>query len=353
MSTQLCLEGTWQDGASSASCSATLTIVNGVVTVSPSKSDGFTTELGETQISARIGRTPRYITFKTHQGQFECAQTDRLDELDLLIGKPTLRVIHKLENHLGLVGLATVAVLFLGISYFLWGIPFASKVIAQNLPEGTLQLASDDTLEIMRSRYLEESKLPLETQQRLREKIQDYAPEYPIEKLYFYASESMGANAFALPDGTIVFTDEIIELTEGNDEEVLAVFGHELGHVEGRHAARQILQNSAIALTVAMIGGDVSALGDIVLTLPVVFNQLAFSRKFELEADSYAAVMLEKNGFDRSAFSSILSKLYNSHSSCDKESPECEETENWYRYLSTHPHIEQRINAIETNNSPH
>ncbi len=346
MSSSLILEGKWQDGASSASCPATVTIANNSVCIQATNGQGFTLDIGDLSLSPRIGRTPRYISFSSHAGQFECLQFDKLDELDGLIGSPLMRVIHRMENHLGLVCLATVTVLLLGFSYFYWGIPYASNVIAQHLPAGTLQQASDDTLKIMRKQYLEPSQLPEETQLRLREKIRAYAPNYPIEKLYFYASDKMGANAFALPDGTIVFTDDIIELTNGNDDEVLAVFGHELGHVEGRHALRQILQNSAIAVTIAMIGGDVSALGDIVLTLPIVFNQLAFSRKFELEADRYAGDMLEANGIDRSAFASILTKLHNSHRLCEADDTDCQEKTNWFKYLSTHPHLDQRIDAI-------
>ncbi|MBB3170133.1 Zn-dependent protease with chaperone function [Simiduia aestuariiviva] len=271
---------------------------------------------------------------------------DTLTTLDERIGSPAMRIIHKLENHLGLVVIATVTVLLMGFSYFYWGIPYASKVIAYTLPQGTLQQASDDTLLVMQKRYLQPTKLSAETQARLREKISDFAPDYPIDKLYFYASDSMGANAFALPDGTIVFTDEIIALTEGNDDEVLAVFGHEIGHIEGRHALRQILQSSAIAVTIAMIGGDVSAMGDIVLTLPVVFSQLAFSRKFEIEADQHSRAMLESNGLKSDAFASILTKLYNSHSQCEDSKIKCEKRKDWYRYLSTHPHLEQRLQAI-------
>lgn len=48
----------------------------------------------------------------------------------------------------------------------------------------------------------------------------------------------IGANAFALPDGTLVVTDELVELAGDNDDEVLAVLAHELGHIHERHGLR-------------------------------------------------------------------------------------------------------------------
>ncbi|UTA47479.1 M48 family metallopeptidase [Simiduia sp. 21SJ11W-1] len=352
MSEPLTLEGTWQDGASSASCQAKLFFMGDKVTLQATNGDYFESTLTELKLSPSIGRTPRYISFENHHGQFESLQFDLLTKLDERIGSPAMQLIHRLENHLGLVCLATVAVLFACFSYFYWGVPYASKVIANNLPESTLQQAADETFEILRVRYLEPTALSEETQARLKSKAQAFAPDYSIEKLHFFASDKLGANALALPDGTIIFTDELIALTDGNDDEMLAVFGHELGHYHQRHSLRQLLQNSAIAVTIAMVGGDVSALGDLVLTLPVVFSQLAFSRKFELEADSYAGDMLEKNGLEREAFVSILTKLHNHYKLCKSGDKDCEERASIMKYLSTHPHLELRIKAVSGETQP-
>ncbi len=49
---------------------------------------------------------------------------------------------------------------------------------------------------------------------------------------------AVGANAFALPSGIVVMTDELVELAK-TDDELVAVLAHEIGHVRGRHALRQ------------------------------------------------------------------------------------------------------------------
>ena len=348
----LTIKGMWQDGASSASCPAQLLVTEQHVELTPQGQPGFSTSIDDIRISPKLGRTPRYLTFGSHNGRLECADHATLDLLDQRIGSKGMRLIHRLENHLGMVALATVTVLFLGFSYFFWGIPAASDMVSKYLPDDVLQQASDDTMMLMRKQHFEPSQLDEATRDRLREKIALLVPGYPLEKLHFFAAPEMGANAFALPDGTIVFTDDIIRLADGNDDEILAVFGHELGHVHERHALRHMLQSSGIALTIALIGGDVSSMGDIVLTLPVVFTQLSFSRKFELEADRYAARFMSDNDLDPQAFSRILTKIHDSHRECedeDENSSDCDGSRTWLEYLSTHPHLEDRIKAIGSN----
>ncbi len=177
--------------------------------------------------------------------------------------------------------------------------------------------------------------------------------------------------------GRTLVTDKLITLST-NETEVLAVLAHELGHIAHQHSLRQILQQSGIAITIAMIGGDTSVLSDIVFTLPIVFTQLSYSRKFELEADNYALNFLHQRDLSTQALDHMLIKLHRSHRLCrelnsaetsssdsvintpvdgdknaekngsaiENETP-CESIlPNWSRYLSTHPHADERIEAL-------
>jgi Zn-dependent protease with chaperone function len=62
-----------------------------------------------------------------------------------------------------------------------------------------------------------------------------------------------------LPGGYLVITDELIDLAKNNDE-IVAVIAHELGHVKGRHALRQTLQGTVSGLIIIAITGDVSSI---------------------------------------------------------------------------------------------
>ena len=59
----------------------------------------------------------------------------------------------------------------------------------------------------------------------------------------------------ALPVGSVVFMDELIELAE-NDEELIAIAYHEFGHVEHRHLIRRSLQGSAVVIGLFLLSGD-------------------------------------------------------------------------------------------------
>jgi Zn-dependent protease with chaperone function len=94
---------------------------------------------------------------------------------------------------------------------------------------------------------LRQSKLPLERQQSLTQQFEDLVllaqelnyPHIDNMQLLFRDGGSVGANAFALPGGTVIATDQFIQLSE-NDDEIIAVLAHEIGHVRHQHSLRQI-----------------------------------------------------------------------------------------------------------------
>ncbi|WP_043320019.1 M48 family metallopeptidase [Microbulbifer sp. HZ11] len=351
---QYIIKGKWQDGATSAVLPAELRCLEGRVYLSVDGQELRRAPHSELKLSAKLGRTPRYLHFAGQSGQFESEDHEHLDRLSSDLGGRGFAFIHRLENHLGMVVLATVVVAALIWGYFTWGVPVGSKVLAERLPADLLNRSAQETLKFLEEFQLEETTLSAQRQQEIRDTFQGFAPDYPIEKLRFYGGGDQGANAFALPDGTIIFTDEIIALAD-TDEELLAVFGHELGHVAHRHSLRHVIQGSAISLTLALITGEVSALGDLLLTAPVVFTQLSYSRQFELESDDYAVQMLRERGHSPQALADMLTKLYQNKrcemdSGCNNEDvadhdvdPAAEREGEWLKYLSTHPHLEERI----------
>ena len=355
---QYIIKGKWQDGATSAVLPAELRCLEGRVYLSVEGRELLRAPHSQLKLSPKLGRTPRYLHFADQSGQFESDDHEHLDRLSSDLGGRGYALIHRLENHLGMVLMATVVVAALIWGYFVWGVPVGSKVLADRLPPDLLDRSSQETLRFLEEFSFEETTLTAERQREIRTSFQAFAPEYDIDKLRFYGGGDQGANAFALPDGTIIFTDEIIALAD-TDEELLAVFGHELGHVAYRHSLRHVIQGSAISLTLALITGEVSALGDLLLTAPVVFTQLSYSRQFELESDDYAVEMLRERGYSPEALADMLTKLY--HSKRCEIGNECDEREiasdlegrdadtardeddNWPKYLSTHPHLEERI----------
>ena len=118
----------------------------------------------------------------------------------------------------------------------------------------------------------------------------------------------MGANALALPGGIIILTDELFKLAE-NDEQVLAILAHEIGHIEYQHGLRSLFQDSLTALFLAGLLGDMSSVTSVSATLPTILVESRYSREFEQEADQYAVHYLNAQNIEIEQFIRILTLL--------------------------------------------
>ena len=155
-------------------------------------------------------------------------------------------------------------------------------------------------MELLDQLMFEPSKLPEERQQHIQQlfaDIQSMDVEYANFTLEFRAAEKIGANAFAIPGGLIVMTDEMTELAS-NDDEIIAVLAHEVGHLVQRHSLRIILQNSVSAVFIAALTGDLTNVTALSATIPTVLMQAKYSRDFEQEADEFSFNYLERKGIN-------------------------------------------------------
>jgi Zn-dependent protease with chaperone function len=174
-------------------------------------------------------------------------------------------------------------------------------------------------------------------------------------KLLFRKGGHIGANAFALPDGTVVITDELIELAT-HDKEILSILMHELGHVIHRHSLRRVISHSGLAVLTVLITGDVSSAGELVLALPNILMDSSYSRDHEWEADGYALKTMQKQGIPTSRFADIMERLesyqaeFEASPDNDDKTVDNKEYENaddsgygWSEYISSHPASKDRI----------
>jgi predicted Zn-dependent protease len=162
-------------------------------------------------------------------------------------------------------------------------------------------------------------------------------------RLEFRSSEALGANAFALPGGTVLLTDGMVELAR-SDDELAAVMAHEIGHVRQRHVMRHVLQNSVTALIVATLTGDVTSITSLAATLPTAVVDATFSRQFEREADDAAVAWLKSANVDPRRYAELLARL---QAQLDTRSGDAfKEKSPVHNYLSNHPETGERIRRI-------
>ncbi len=218
------------------------------------------------------------------------------------------------------IALAVGVVACVAISAVVWlyGVPVASKVITQFLPTRWETQLADTTLAALDKTWLKPSQLPAERQAQITadfaELVNKAAPggSAPRYRLLFRSMGAIGkkgeagsgANAFALPGGVLVMTDELVAVAEPGA--VLGVLAHELGHVRHRHATRVAVESSLLGTAVALITGDPTS---VVATVPAMLATLSFSRRHELEADCYALQMLARGGQSTEPLAKLLETI--------------------------------------------
>ena len=223
--------------------------------------------------------------------------------------------------------LATIVALWLSYLYLL---PLVAKGVAYAVPQSVERQLGQGVLDMLDRHVFAPSELDGARQQALRARFarltvpDDGMPEHRI----VFRKSKIGPNAFALPSGDIVLTDEMVALMP-DDDAVMGVLAHELGHLQKRHLTRRIIQASAVGAGAALLFGDVST---VVAALPPMLLDLKYSRDVEREADDYAIAMLRQNGIALEHLAQVfvaLGKL--------GDAPP---------YLSSHPASAERIARI-------
>ena len=313
----------------------------------------------EMRIAPRVGNAPRYVYLPDNQ-VFETPDNDGIDAIAGHFHQGLVaRLVHRLENQLGLILFATAVTLLLTILTFTHGIPLAARTVAQALPPSTVTALSDGTMAQLDEFALEPSTLPEDRQRALREAFQPILATEPDYQFTVQFRHGFGANAFALPDGTLVFTDGIVELAE-SDQELITVLAHEMGHVVHRHGMQRIVQSSLSAWIMVLMTGDLSAVSDASVGLPAVLLNLAYSRDMEREADDYALQVIQENNLDPMDFVNLMTRLDNpfreSASHTRVNEPTEEDSGGLGQHLeglfSTHPLTAERIERFRSATQP-
>lgn len=173
---------------------------------------------------------------------------------------------------------------------YMWGLPLAARGVVAVLPHQVDALIGESALNTIDRQILQPSQLPRERQQRLEQRMlqaaqAQYGGKPPPFRLVFRSAPQIGPNAFALPGGSMVLLDELVELAGDDDDMVLGVLGHELGHVAHRHGMRQLVQTTALGAIASAAFGDYASL---LTTAPVILLNMGYSRGAEHEADVHA-----------------------------------------------------------------
>lgn len=298
--------------------------------------------LDEITMAYRVGKRVRMI--KLSDGA--SIEADTTPELDAILDQTTAHrhqgLVHRLESKLKYIVIALVFTIVFAFSFITWGVPALASGIAFSLPVETQDYLGEGTMDIFDEYFMQPSKLDKSRQAAIEKRFQKLISDLDERDRYellFRSSEEMGANAFALPSGTVVITDELIELAI-NQKEIDSILAHEIGHVHFRHSLRSAIQNSSAAVFIALMTGDVASMSNFAATLPTILVNMNYSRKFETEADEYARVLMKKHNIELIHFANMLTRLTSSHGVDEDDDSSLE-------FLSSHPATKERVKSFK------
>jgi predicted Zn-dependent protease len=156
--------------------------------------------------------------------------------------------------------------------------------------------------------------------------------------------QDKSANAFALPGGKIGVNTGLFQVAR-NPDQLAAVIGHEVGHVQANHSnertSQQMMVQGGLAAVDAFYGAKLGANRDAAmqgLGLGAEYGVLMpYSRTQESEADLIGLELMARAGFDPRQ---SLQLWQNMAASGGGQPPE---------FLSTHPGYETRMRDLQAN----
>lgn len=283
--------------------------------------------ISDIRVSPRIGNSRRTL-YLPDGAVVETADNDAID--GAFANAPDARrhrILHVLESRFRYVVLAVAATAFAMWLVIEFGIPSLAREVAVNLPASVEISIGQGALDGLDKLVFKPSKLTIARKDELRQLFEKIAGDRSGYTLEFRGGGRMGANALALPAGTVVLTDELVALSK-RDEEIAAVLAHEVGHVRNRHALRHLLEQSVTGLLIVAVTGDVNT---ILAAAPLAVIHARYSQAFEREADDFALHYLAAQNIDPVVFSDILLRLDAQHPQGGIPS-----------FLASHPATEER-----------
>ena len=142
----------------------------------------------------------------------------------------------------------------------------------------------------------------------------------PYRGYVFMLVESNEVNAFAVPGGFVFVTNGMLEFLKDEDE-LAAILGHEMGHMELRHGVKavgkeRVLKLFSLLKEVGTGVGDGSALGTQLKTkIDEVFDKMTtsirngYGVRIESQADWRSLQLCARLGYDTSALYDVLERF--------------------------------------------
>lgn len=244
-----------------------------------------------------------------------------------------------------LVGLIGLLVLFLGLAFLFWKLnPFLADRLSAKIPSQWEFETGDKMLKTI----LLESKVDTQQTRLLQDFYRKCQPltisgNERLKPISVTVVRNEEFNAFAIPGRHIVVYSGVFSHLQ-NHHELMALIGHEAGHVENRHSIRSVVRAGTLYLAFSLLMGDLTGLSALFLDQAQNLQNLSYSRDFEREADLESHRFLCQNNADPKATVSLMKILDAISSSRHTDLPD---------FLQSHPMTKERLENAQKELSQH
>lgn len=267
-----------------------------------------TVDLAEVQWPERTRHGLR-VAHLRDGGTLQCADAAGWDAWRQQHGQRDPLVVRLQQSWPWVLGsLATLVMIMVALQQ--WGLPVLSRAVVAATPLSVDSALGEATLQAIDGQLMQPSQLPAGEQARLRGAFTRAVATLPAQQLapwqLVFRKSRIGPNAFALPGGTMVMTDELVQLVGADEQVITAVLAHELGHVQRRHGLRMLVQVTVLSGLAGAVLGDFSS---VLASVPVFLGHASYSREAEREADADAVRLLKAAAISPLVMVTLFDKL--------------------------------------------
>ncbi|MDN3653328.1 M48 family metallopeptidase [Thalassotalea ponticola] len=308
----------------------------GIVIHSPAFDGARLYTYAEFNLSAKLANLPTQIVIPD-LGTIEFRNEAEFEQRLRSYHHPNKPWLHWFERSPSFWLVCVLMVPLLFYAYVEHLVPAVAKSLVSVLPYSVSQHVEDQTLQIMQEHFVTDSNLTTEQKTQLLHQFEQLLAKLQLShdkyRLLFNKSDLYGANAFALPGGAVVITDDLYQMFVDNPEVINAIFLHEIAHVEYQHGLQGIAETITTSLMLNYFLGDLQGMAELLSASSITLLQNNFSRTLESEADDYALAKMAELGLSVEDFIVVMTELEQAAGA----------EPDMLKYFSTHPHFKERI----------
>lgn len=321
-----------------------------------------TLDVGADTLTFRIGETQHVwsysdlrraddgsgrVILKRNPDTGERLYLDETDSARIILGAPGLNA----KRAFGIEGPGTIAAIT-GAAWslaavFLLAVPLGAGPIADHVPPRyRAQIADISWSQIDAfTQYCDDSDEAARILNDVAYRIMQESDVPMRDDVWITIVDAPFPNAFALPDHSIVVTDDLIALAEHPDE-LVGVLAHEIAHIEHNHIMKNIIRSVGAGIFFDVVFGG-AGMGQMVAIASVNLASLRYSRGDETDADLRGLDYLDAAGIDTAG----LARLFDRFAEQERPPTESEEEADGERsggfptMLSSHPATAERAAA--------